>query len=293
LEILVITKNPRKRCATIALPVAVAALIAAASATLGAHDFWIEPTAFRPTLGALVGLRLMVGQDLLGDPVPRDPAAIERFTFYQVARDRGIEQPVPGREGGDPAGIFRVDARGLLIVAYHSRPHAIELTADKFEQYLGDEGLDAVKSLKAGSPARRIAHELYSRCAKALLWSGTAGAADRDRPIGLPLELVAERNPYVSASGEDFSFTLLYEGKPQPDALVVAINREFPSMKLTARSDRQGRITFRLMRSGSWLIKAVHMIPAKPETGADWESFWASITFDLAAPGAVPTAARR
>jgi len=289
----VIANNTRQRNATTLLPIVAAALIAAASATVSAHDFWIEPTAFRPTLGALVGLRLMVGQDLLGDPVPRDPTAIERFSFYRVARVPGSEQPVPGREGADPAGILRVDAQGLLIVAYHSRPHAIELTADKFEQYLGDEGLDAVKRVTAGSPVRRVAHELYSRCAKALLWSGTTGAADRDRPIGLPLELVAERNPYVSASGDDLSFTLLYEGKPQADALVVAINRDGPSRKLTARSDRRGRVTFRLTRSGSWLVKAVHMIPAKPETGADWESFWASITFDLAAPSAVPTAARR
>jgi hypothetical protein len=33
---------------------------------------------------------------------------------------------------------------------------------------------------------------------------------------------------------------------------------------------------------GVWLVKAVHMIPAKPGTNADWESYWASLTFDLA-----------
>jgi hypothetical protein len=30
-----------------------------------------------------------------------------------------------------------------------------------------------------------------------------------------------------------------------------------------------------------WLIKAVHMIPAPSGANADWESFWASVTFEL------------
>jgi hypothetical protein len=32
-----------------------------------------------------------------------------------------------------------------------------------------------------------------------------------------------------------------------------------------------------------WLIKAVHMIPAPAGTNAEWQSYWASLTFE---PGA-------
>ena len=32
---------------------------------------------------------------------------------------------------------------------------------------------------------------------------------------------------------------------------------------------------------GLWLVKAVHMIPAPAGTGAQWTSFWASLTFEL------------
>ena len=35
--------------------------------------------------------------------------------------------------------------------------------------------------------------------------------------------------------------------------------------------------------AGVWLIKAVHMIAAPPGSGAEWESFWASLTFALPA----------
>jgi len=39
-----------------------------------------------------------------------------------------------------------------------------------------------------------------------------------------------------------------------------------------------------LDRPGLWLIKAVHMVPAPEGSGAEWESLWASLTFELPAP---------
>ena len=32
---------------------------------------------------------------------------------------------------------------------------------------------------------------------------------------------------------------------------------------------------------GVWLVKAVHMVPLPKGQDADWESFWASLTFEL------------
>src|SRR5690242_827407 len=44
-----------------------------------AHDFWIEPSTFHPSVGDRVGLSLRVGQKVNGDPVPRIPPLIDRF----------------------------------------------------------------------------------------------------------------------------------------------------------------------------------------------------------------------
>ena len=104
----------------------------------------------------------------------------------------------------------------------------------------------------------------------------------KDRSLGFILELVAERNPYTMAVGQDLPVRLTYEGRSLAGALVVAINRSNPSDKLTARSDKDGRVRFRLPRTGVWLIKAVHMIPAQPGVGAEWSSYWASLTFGYA-----------
>ncbi|HEX7137059.1 MAG TPA: DUF4198 domain-containing protein [Vicinamibacterales bacterium] len=271
----------------------VAAAIVVIPAPMSAHDFWIAPSAYRPRVGTLVGLRLLVGQSLIGDPVPREPAAIERFVVAS-GRDavnavdavdvvyRGPSQkPVPGRDGGDPAGILRVDAPGLLVIGYQSAPRLVELTADKFDQYLGEEGLDAVRTLFASKPMKSTARELFSRCAKSILLSGPPSASDGDRALGLPLELFAERSPYGTPQGEEIPFVLKYLGAPRSGALVIALSARNPSVKLSARTDRHGRVSFRFPQSGPWLVKAVHLIPARPGTGADWESFWASSTFEL------------
>jgi uncharacterized GH25 family protein len=259
---------------------AVVSLLLCSVTSLRAHDFWIEPRSFRTTEGALIGLHLLVGENLTGDPIPRDAASIERFSVVRGGR----EQAVPGREGGDPAGVVRVEGSGLLVVAYQSRPHAVALTPATFERYLGEEGLDAIKAILPRTPARTGSYrERFSRCAKALIASGPQSVADHDRALGMPLELVASKNPYTMTAGQSLPVTLLYHGGPQPDALVIAINRDDPATKLSARTDPQGGVNFVLPRSGAWLIKAVHMLPATAGRDADWDSYWASLTFELPA----------
>src|SRR5262245_36486915 len=249
-------------------------------ASLGAHDMWIHPTTFSPASGQIVGVRLRVGQDLVGDPVPRDPALIDQF----VVDEPGGRKPLVGRDGADPAGLLRVAVPGLLVVGYRSNPSPVELTPEKFNQYLEEEGLDTVAALRARrNESGAKAREIFSRCAKSLILSGPAKAGQGDRPLGFTLELVAEKNPYALRPGQDLPVRLTYENHPLAGALVVAINRRNPSEKLSARTGSDGRVRFKLPADGMWLVKAVHMIPAPAGANADWASYWASLTFDLPA----------
>src|SRR6476659_7769326 len=94
------------------------------------------------------------------------------------------------------------------------------------------------------------AHELFSRCAKSLVFSVSPSEAQGDRPLGFTLELVAERNPYAVRPDQDLPVRLTYENRPLAGALVVAMNRLNPSEKLSARTDTAGRVRFRLHPGG-------------------------------------------
>jgi hypothetical protein len=233
--------------------------------------------------GAILAAHLRVGQDFIGDPLPRSSALIKEF----IVEDGGGRRPLVGREGADPAGLLRVAAPGLLVIGYHSEPSRVTQTAEKFTQYLAEEGLEAIVALRARLGQTGPVRELFSRCAKSLVLAGAPTAASGDRSLGFRLELVAERSPYALHAGETLPVRLAFEGRPLAGALVVAINHDRPAEKVSARTDSAGRVRLRLSQGGTWLVKAVHMIPAQPGADAEWESFWASLTFDLEGPAGV------
>ena len=259
-----------------------ALLTLTATAGVRAHDFWIDPSSFHPAPGQRVLVRLRVGQKFKGDPVPRDPSLLRRFSVFAGGTGAAGETPVPGVPGAEPAGFATVGAPGLNLIVYASGRSSVELDAAKFAAYLAEEGLEAVQAQRArkGQTAAPV-KEVFSRCAKSYLAVGGAGGPGYDRVLGLTLELVPEKDPTALAAGSELPVRLLYLGKPLAGALVAAFTRDRPDDRITARTDAAGRARLKLDRQGVWLVKAVHMIPAPPETGADWESFWASVTFEV------------
>jgi uncharacterized GH25 family protein len=248
-----------------------ATLLCAAALPAAAHDFWIEPSSFHPAAGATFTASLRVGQDFLGDPVPRNSALIERF----VVRDGDGERPVVGPERQDPAGYARVDRAGTALIAYRSKPSPVELPAQKFEAYLKDEGLESIIALRAKrGDGAKPGKEIFSRCAKTLVVADGGAPADYDKPFGLRLELIPE-----SLGTTTTRYRLLFEGKPLAGALVSAIAQDGVTPRRSARTDARGRVEFALPK-GVWLIKSTHMIAAPPDSGAEWESLWASLTFE-------------
>ncbi len=256
---------------------ACAAALFGAAALLGAgahaHDFWIEPTNFRPARGATVAVSLRVGEQFVGDPVLRTESTIERF----VVRQGGQDAEMSGVEGADPAGWFVADGNGA-VVAYESRPSPVELPAARFEEYLRRYGLDWVSAARAREGERdEPGRERFSRCAKALL-AGPHASGAASRPLGLRYEIVPTGDPSFSSS---FRGRVLYEGEPVSGALVTAVLRDDPYHGVRTRSDATGAFAFPLRRPGMWLITSVLMREAPFYSAADWESFWASLTFEL------------
>lgn len=216
----------------------------------GAHDFWIEPSTFRPKAPSTVTTTLRVGEDFAGETVSRRTERIESF----VVRDAAGERPVPGFEGRNPAGVVRIDRDGAAVIGYFSKPYPHEISRAKFEQFLREEGIEGVHSKGDGDQ-----REHFQRFAKSVL-GGTDAPA-----LGWPFELVVEGN-VVRA---------LYQQKPLANAQVAARSRD--GQHVVARTDGNGAVQLDLGK-GVWLITCVHLVPARGDH--DWESLWGSVTLE-------------
>lgn len=270
---------PRMRAAAAAL-----GLTLALPSALAAHDYWLELSKYRPAAGEGVLVSHRVGEKLAGEAVPRNPLAIVRFDL--VAAD-GSAAPVPGRDGFDPAGFLKVGTAGPALIVFQSTRSFVELLPEKFSAYLELEGLEKIeRERQETGKGKELAREAFSRSAAAQVCIGTPGAEAKGTPppapAGLDLEIVPDRDLCAAKAGSEIGLRVLFHGQPAEGLLAMALSRTNPATALVARTDRHGHVAFKLDRPGFWLIKAVEMRPLAGEPRADWESFWASLTFELA-----------
>ena len=258
------------------------ALLLSSARLAAAHDYWIEASNFWLQPGDRVLLYLRVGEYLTGQPAAFSLGRVIRFHIDNVTRRFEV---LPLQR--DPAGMARLQDRGLQVVSFENVPTYLELPGERFSSYLQAEGLEGIlEARRQAGASDQPGKEAYSRCAKALLWVGDGppaegGVAFHNKPVGLTLELLPETNPYRLRAPASLTVQLLYEGQPVPGASVMALNKSAPNEVQRVQSGPDGRADFALRRGGLWLVKAVHMVPAAVTAPEDWRSYWASLTFDL------------
>lgn len=258
-----------------------------------AHDFWIEASSYRPAKNDLVTLDLKVGEHFAGESVARNPERIVRFVA--LAAD-GKDETILGVDGRAPAGMWRPKGDGLFVVGYRSNSTRIELEAAKFEAYLAAEGLDPVLAArKASNSGAKPGLELYSRSVKTLVCVGETpklGASTLtgfDQEIGLRLEIIPEKNPYALKIGDELPLRVEFDDKPLAQALVGFMSHTTPKGEVRLRTDAEGRVKFKIAEDGLALARVCWMVAAPKDSGADWESTWASLTFEIPrAPAPLP-----
>lgn len=260
------------------------------AATASAHDFWIEPSNHRPVVGEKIDVDLRVGEHGVGEPVARNPARIARFAVFDAL---GAETAVLGVDNRAPAGAWRAKDAGLFVLGYESRPTAIELEAAKFESYLAEEGLEHVSALRRGrGESLKPGREIYSRSVKSLVLVSDPASqtppstAGFDRRAGLPLEIVLEICPLAAKTGDELKLRVWFRGEPLAGALVGYLPRATTATEVRTRTDKDGRVAFKIGAEGAQLVRVCWMVPAPKDSGADWESTWSSLTFDVRTPAA-------
>jgi uncharacterized GH25 family protein len=253
-----------------------------------AHEYWLAPSSWRAEPGATVALGALAGQGFSGERKLYSPDQVVRWVA-RAARDLDLTRVAS--PGDSTWARFAPADRGGLLIAYESDFSDITLDGATFDRYLEDQGLDAPRATRHARGDIGPGRERYRRCAKAWL----AGDARRraTSPLGLPFEIVPLDAP---GAGATLPVRLLFDGRPLSGALLHAWRQPFdprgrpldPARRTavapvwTGRTDARGEARVPVAAAGEWLLSAVHMIPARDHSAADWESSWASLSFGRA-----------
>ena len=226
-----------------------------------AHEFWLEVSDYAPPPDEDIGLQILIGQRFRGLPYPY----LENSFFKFESHQSGSVNRVDGLDGDDnPTTKVSFYNPGLAVIAYHAKDSDLTYdTMDKFEDFLAKEGLERflTEHRAANKPTKEI-EERYYRTAKVLLDIGGTGKGE-DSFTGMPLELVAERNPYSLDPGEAFPVRLLQGGAPVAGVLVKAFPKSDPKSVQRLWNDEAVQDFYRPARIGPVVVKRGSVLSAE------------------------------
>lgn len=247
-----------------------------------AHDMWLQPNAFFQAAPGVAPTAALVGH---GADRQRWNVDISRLAVLKTVGPNGVADARRDLKSDSLKRDLpiRLEGAGTHVVALQSLHAVSELPAARFNDYLKVEGLTpAIAQRQARRLTSQPGREIYSRRAKALVQVGPAGRAAQShvtRPVGLSLEIVPEVNPYLPAA-KGLPIQVIFEGRPLPGALVKLTNLDFDARPVEAHlTDRQGRATFQIPKTGVWLLNVVWTKPIAGDPRADFETTFSSLTF--------------
>lgn len=257
-----------------------------AGGPITAHDMWLQPSDFVASVGEVMGVGLWLGHAGEAEGFPRRGDHLARFDA--IVGDR--RWALPGQPGLAPAGYLKPSIPGLHAVVYESTGAVSALSAERFDAYLVEEGLESIRAWRrqhgeADQPGR----ERYRRSLKSLVQVGAPDPDARDRVVGLPLELVIESPLHAGM----LRARLLWRGTGLADARVAlhslgGLVPDAPTRSIearAARTDADGWVTWPSVGSGRWMLAAVHMERARSsDADHDWQSTFTTLTFALGDP---------
>lgn len=263
------------------------ALLLAASA--GAREFWLAPARFVVVPGAVVPLRCLTGNGL--NSVQRWTGTSSRLALFAHYAPGAAPVSLLPTAPDTTRVTLTFRQPGTHLVALATTETYSTLPAQEFTEYLREKGLDYVLSRRQErGEADKPGREAYRRCATTLVQVGLAAATDTtrlwSRPVGLPLEIVPEQNPYQLRPGASLTLRVLSDGVPAKGQLVQVWqqNTGETARPFQLRSNQNGRVLFRLTHPGTYLVGTVRMAPAAATQPADWQSTWSTLSFAFQPP---------
>ena len=259
-----------------------AAMLLGAAAIASAHDMFVKPERFFVAENAEVLVRLLNGT------FSKSENSIDRNRLRDVSvvspdGRAQIDTAQWGVAGDTSTFRARTGGAGTYVLGVSTAPNVIALEAKDFNLYLKEDGIpDVLEARRAGGELDRPARERYAKHVKALLQVGDARSEHFGSTLGYPAEIVPLDNPYALDRSGLLRVRMLVDGKPVANQYVVYGGRSPSGARIaqrSVRSDADGVASIPVRAAGTWYVKFIHMARLENDAAADYESKWATLTF--------------
>ncbi len=252
-----------------------------------AHEFWLQPQKFFYSIREVARIRFLAGEGFAGENWAGNKDRIQQLLHYVPSGDIvNVADKISGNKGDSLQ--LPLQDEGTHMVTFNSNNSFISLDAEKFNNYLKEEGLDnAILYRKQNNEADKKSTEHYQRSIKTLLQVSYRLTDACIRPTNLPLDIIPEQNPYAVTVGSRESllkvrFKVLFNKEPLNNAL-IKVWYHLPGKKETQmdtlRTNKRGWVTAD-RHPGPYLLTCVYMEHTPYDKEAEWQSYWSSLSFE-------------
>ena len=254
------------------------------AAVAGAHDMFVKPERFRVAENTEVLVRLLNGTFSRSENAITRDRVLDISVVSPAGRER-LDTALWNADGDTSSIRVRTGTAGTYVIGVSTRPRAFELAATDFNAYLASDGApDVLEARRKGGEMEKPARERYGKHVKALLQVGATPGDGWAAELGYPAEIVPLVNPYALRPGATLRVRTLVDGKPVANQYVLFGGRTPAGGRIaqgSTRSNAEGVATIPLGRSGTWYVKFIHMVRLDGDAEADYESKWATVTFEV------------
>jgi uncharacterized GH25 family protein len=257
-------------------------LVALFASPASAHDLWIVPGKYRLEVGEIT--RVFINN---GDLFPESLTLLGEHRLSEVrALSPAGTVTISGfrTDGRSLTFDFQPETPGSHVIALGTKPRAVRMNGEDFEKYLSEAGLTAIEEQRTTlGEAGRPAVERYTKWAKTVVEVGEEAPSEDAwaTAVGDRLEIVPLEPPNRVRPGESLRLRVLYAGTPLTGAAIVGGRAAGPPNEIAVSTDDRGEAAVNLSTSGRWYVRAIHMIRVEDDPQVQWESFWATLTFEV------------
>lgn len=256
-------------------------LLAVTVSLAAAHDMFVHPATFFASPNSELLVRVLNGTFSRSDNSIARPR-VANIAVVTPAGRQTLDTTAWDASGDTSMFSIRTGEAGTYVVGASTRTTDFTLSAADFNSYLREDGVpDALEERRRLGELEKEARERYAKHVKAIIQVGDARSDHYATVLGYPAEIVPLSNPYGSRT-QSLRFRILVDGQPVANQYVLYGGRTPGGARVAPRSVRsnsEGIATVPIRARGTWYVKFIHMARHSGDSPVDYESKWATLTF--------------